>query len=154
MGDFGNAAELWDGAQPGTGTEDMKSVSYLRVVESTPPPRQPKGYVYFIQLGDSGPIKIGHAKNPIKRLKALQIGSHKQLRLLAVTPGDAATEKELHREFQVLRIGGEWFQAERPLLAKIRDLIGRRKLPRRSAQTVMEEDASWGRPKKSRLKLR
>lgn len=133
----------------------MKSVPYLRLVDPKEAPHKPEGYVYFIQLDNAGPIKIGRAKNPIKRLKGLQTAAHKQLRLLAVIPGNSTTEKELHREFRDLRIGGEWFRAESILLAKIRELLGRKKLPAwRSAQMVMEEDASWGRPKTKRLKLR
>ena len=33
--------------------------------------------IYFIQVENDGPIKIGYAKKPEQRLKTLQIGNHR-----------------------------------------------------------------------------
>lgn len=65
--------------------------------------------VYFIQAGDGGEIKIGTAQNPWARLKELQTGNGKQLRLLAVVPGGPREEGELHDRFRAHGIRGEWF---------------------------------------------
>lgn len=46
------------------------------------------GFIYFIQMGDIGPIKIGYAKKPDKRFKHLQWSSPYELKLLYVTPAN------------------------------------------------------------------
>ena len=45
--------------------------------------------IFFIQAGHDGPIKIGKAVDPEKRLQTLQTGTHEMLRLLAVIPAIA-----------------------------------------------------------------
>jgi hypothetical protein len=62
----------------------------------------------------TGKIKIGKAKNPLKRLHDLQVGNGDKLSLLVVIAGDE--EAELHARFKRLRTIGEWFRPERPLL--------------------------------------
>ena len=54
--------------------------------------------IYFIQAGD-GPIKIGRALQPLRRLGNLQVGNHEILRLLAVDPagGEEAEIRETGR---------------------------------------------------------
>ena len=66
-------------------------------------------FIYFIQMGYVGPIKIGLAKDPEKRVTALQVSSPYALRLIYATPGGANTEREIHREYNRYRIRGEWF---------------------------------------------
>jgi hypothetical protein len=66
------------------------------------------GFVYFIG-GGVGCIKIGWAKNPAKRLKALQTGSPIPLYLLAVVAGPCALEREYHQRFKAHWSHGEWF---------------------------------------------
>lgn len=63
---------------------------------------------YFIQCGADGPVKIGFAKDPRRRMHNLQIGSVERLRLVGVALDDEAS---LHRRFSHLRISGEWFDA-------------------------------------------
>lgn len=75
--------------------------------------------LYFIQAGDDGPIKIGHASSPRERIWDLQSGNHLQLRLLLELPGTVAAERAAHEAFSGLRIRGEWFRADRQLLAFI-----------------------------------
>ena len=48
--------------------------------------------IYFIQVENNGPIKIGTAINPEQRLKDLQIGNHKKLNLIEVIPGKSGLE--------------------------------------------------------------
>jgi len=77
------------------------------------------GWVYFIQHGTNGPVKIGTTTgNPHARLRALQTGAPEPLRLLCAIDGDAALERELHERFKALRLraDGEWFKADPELL--------------------------------------
>src|SRR5205823_4980342 len=53
-------------------------------------------FVYFIQSGEHGPIKIGLSIDPIQRAPQLQTGNPDKLLLRHVIPGDAAIEKKLH----------------------------------------------------------
>ena len=72
--------------------------------------------VYFIQSGDSGPIKIGVAVNPEGRRANLQIGSAETLFIRRVIDGDARVERYLHEKFTHLRLSGEWFTPASDLL--------------------------------------
>lgn len=92
-------------------------------------------FVYFIGEPDEGPIKIGRAQHPIKRLRELQTGNPRRLRIERLIYGDAEIERILHRCWQPFAISGnprgsefnpqyrletEWFRAdarERILLA-------------------------------------
>lgn len=78
-------------------------------------------YVYFIQQGKDGPIKIGVASNPIDRMVNLQMGSGYELALLGVTEESAGLEKMLHRQFSHLRLHYEWFSPDGELLDYITD---------------------------------
>lgn len=71
--------------------------------------------VYLIRAGD-GPIKIGVAIDPQKRLSEIQVGNPLKLELLASVPGDQNTERLLHRKFSAHRMSGEWFSPEPELL--------------------------------------
>jgi hypothetical protein len=66
-------------------------------------------FVYFIQEGPHGPVKIGKANHPLKRMSDLQTGNPEQLHLRHVVPGDRLLEKQLHHRFREARIRGEWF---------------------------------------------
>lgn len=72
--------------------------------------------VYFIQADIGGLIKIGRAKFPSIRIKALQAGSPVPLRILAVTGGGYGAELHLHRKFDDIRAHGEWFYPKDSLL--------------------------------------
>lgn len=64
--------------------------------------------VYFISNGAY--VKIGVARNPKKRLKALQTGNPHKLELMRVIKGGYAEEAALHGHFAHLRVEGEWFE--------------------------------------------
>jgi hypothetical protein len=78
----------------------------------------PQFFVYFIQAENSdGFIKIGFAKNPIKRLLLFQTGNPYKLKLLGVISGVTEHyELELHVRFQRFRVRGEWFRPDSELL--------------------------------------
>ena len=74
----------------------------------TPPP--PNRGVYFIQAETGGPIKIGVARDVLRRLDALQIGNPLTLRIIGViTDVDLYDERDMHNRFAHLRLRGEWF---------------------------------------------
>lgn len=72
-------------------------------------------FVYVIQDGFDGHVKIGWATNPFDRIRQLQTGNSRALRLLyceELTDKRAAArcEKSIHREFDGHRVRGEWFR--------------------------------------------
>lgn len=87
--------------------------------------RRPEpGYVYFIG-GDCDCVKIGFAKDPVKRLKQLRIGSPTPLFLLAMTAGEPHHEKEYHRKFRHDWSHGEWFRKTPKLMGLIEGFVRR-----------------------------
>lgn len=82
--------------------------------------------IYFIQMGLSGPIKIGFTggETPQERLCGLQTGCPWPLRLMGTTKGEPADETRLHQTFKHLRTYGEWFLPARDLLDFILPIVG------------------------------
>lgn len=77
------------------------------------------GVVYFVQMGDDGPVKIGYTqRDKLKaRLSVLQTGSPYPLRLRRLVTATRDTERAAHRFFADLRMRGEWFWPDPDLLA-------------------------------------
>lgn len=74
-----------------------------------------KEFIYFILNSDSNAVKIGRAKNVLKRKNTLQVANPIELILLKtieVSSGKEAKEKEeaLHSQFAHSRVLGEWFR--------------------------------------------
>lgn len=72
-------------------------------------------FVYFIQSGFMGPIKIGVAVNVKRRMESLQAGNPVELKLIAKIPCPSvanayALENKLHKRFHKKHIRGEWFK--------------------------------------------
>lgn len=78
-----------------------------------------QGFIYAIQSGDCGPVKIGYTLNPYQRLSQLQTGSPDKLRILPVRGGTPDDEQKIHAELKHLRIGGEWFRPTRETIAAV-----------------------------------
>lgn len=81
-------------------------------------------FVYVMQAGESGPVKIGVARNPLSRLRELQTGCFARLRLIAMEDlsdrSDAlALESALHKRFRPYRLHGEWFRCEGDVLESL-----------------------------------
>ena len=74
-------------------------------------PEKPKrGWVYFIQDGKDGPIKIGYSKDPQGRMHGIMTGNQSgELKTLFVVRGTYGTEKKFHARFAKLRKVREWF---------------------------------------------
>jgi len=65
--------------------------------------------VYFIGAGETGPIKIGIARDPQARLSTFQTGHFERLTILALTTGGRELESAYHKRFAEHRKTGEWF---------------------------------------------
>lgn len=78
--------------------------------------------IYFIQAGSHGPIKIGLARNPHRRLRKLQVGCPWRLYLIGYILGGWEKEKSLHEKFAHLKKRGEWFNPGLELLAFIKSV--------------------------------
>ncbi len=75
--------------------------------------------VYFVQEGDSGPIKIGFTLSTlVKRLTQIQNGNPRMLHIRGVMDGGRDLEARIHAAFAHLVIQGtkEWFRPEPDLL--------------------------------------
>jgi hypothetical protein len=74
--------------------------------------RHRQGYVYFILGEKTNRVKIGHAADPWKRIKDLQVGSPDTLSMLLVTSYAVdvlAAESYFHKRFAQNHFHGEWF---------------------------------------------
>ena len=81
--------------------------------------------IYFIQIGNDGPIKIGRTRDVGKRIRSLQTGHHRELKVVHVESppkGESLrAERQFHSTFKDLRIRGEWFRPGPAIL----DYIGK-----------------------------
>lgn len=78
--------------------------------------------VYFIQVENNGPIKIGVAVNPAKRFKTIQGCNHEKLVMIGTIPGAHSLETKIHRDLRKYNIHGEWFKPEKKVLQYIQQL--------------------------------
>jgi hypothetical protein len=96
--------------------------------------RRSRQLIYFIATESDSAVKIGYTStNPISRLAALQTGHHEKLRLIAVTEGDEAYERQLHSIFEDDRLEGEWFRPSEYLQATIKILGDAPSKPKKAA---------------------
>ena len=72
--------------------------------------------IYFIQPEFGGPIKIGLAKNPKRRLVVIQVNHYERLVLRCVMDGDRDAERDLHKRFAHCWRIGEWFEPSDDLM--------------------------------------
>lgn len=96
-----------------------------RQVSKRAPEVRTDTFIYFIQAGDNGPIKIGRSDFAGARLETMQIGNHEELRLLCCFRDTHLLETRLHRRFSATRIRGEWFKPTPDLLRLIQALAKR-----------------------------
>lgn len=66
-------------------------------------------WVYFVQRGDGGPIKIGFSCIPSVRISQLQVGCAEKLIVLACVRGNVKLEGALHDKLADHALRGEWF---------------------------------------------
>ncbi len=105
-------------------------------------------FVYFVQLGEDGPVKIGSAVDIAKRMDQLQNGNAAPLYLRAVAPGGHAAERDFHKQFARDRLRGEWFQPS-PALLEAMDAVPKTEAAavpvrkRRDRMAHVEAEAIW-----------
>lgn len=77
-----------------------------------PPKKRPprEGYIYFVQAGRSGPVKIGWSTAPHGRLEFFQTGHYEKLRIVRLIEGTITDERRLHKRFAAYHILNEWFE--------------------------------------------
>ncbi len=74
--------------------------------------------LYFIRSGKEGPVKIGIAIDPLKRLEECQIGNSEKLLLIGskeIEGNAKIVEDEIKRMFGHLHIRGEWFKPDQEM---------------------------------------
>lgn len=76
-------------------------------------------WIYCIQAGERGPVKIGLARNPLERLATLQQGNPEPLRGVWVWQGLPEEERFMHDVCAEWRIRGEWFQPTEEVRAAV-----------------------------------
>lgn len=76
------------------------------------------GVVYLVQAGPrGGPVKIGYSRTPLKRIRKMQTGNPRRLRLLAVIDGPRSLERRIQETFKLDRVNGEWFRPSADMFA-------------------------------------
>jgi hypothetical protein len=68
------------------------------------------GWIYFVQCGNAGSIKIGWARDPERRIAQLQTAQPSPLKMIGVLPGTQKAEREVQAMFAHGRMRGEWFK--------------------------------------------
>lgn len=75
-----------------------------------------KAGVYIIS-GEAGRVKIGVTKNLQSRMRAIQTSTSARVELLRfIDNAQRKTERWMHREFDKLRLQGEWFRFDEKML--------------------------------------
>lgn len=75
-------------------------------------------WIYFVQVGAAGPVKIGCTRDVTKRISSLQTGHPERLVLLGCFEGTTRDERELHERFHAHRLTGEWFRPAPEILSQ------------------------------------
>jgi hypothetical protein len=71
--------------------------------------------VYFVLSPSLARIKIGCSRSSPDRIEDFRTGSPDRLVLLGHTPGGHDLERRVHKQFDDLRIHGEWFNLDKNL---------------------------------------
>ncbi|MHA1277144.1 MAG: GIY-YIG nuclease family protein [Candidatus Helarchaeota archaeon] len=89
-------------------------------------------YTYFISDGTA--IKIGKSEDPLARLRGIQTGNPRELKLLGVSK--KLTETEFHEKFKKELIRGEWYNQTPEILLFCEEYKDRIRIPK----TIILED--------------
>ena len=68
-------------------------------------------WLYLMQIGDEGPVKIGVTHDVEARRKTLSTASPYPINVRFIGVGLAHRERMLHARFDHLRMNGEWFRS-------------------------------------------
>jgi hypothetical protein len=92
--------------------------SLRQAAEATRLAAEARSIIYYLHRPADGLIKIGTSTAHKTRFSDLR-REHGQLRLLLAYPGGRRDEADLHVRFAALRVEGEWFRPELPLLKAV-----------------------------------
>jgi len=94
--------------------------------------------IYFIGSVESGTVKIGKSSNPEKRVAELQTGNSNRLVLYGVIHDvNEYCENRLHKQFEDIRLEGEWFKLTDEL---IQFIVSKTDKPSHNTKTRTESD--------------
>ncbi len=98
--------------------------------------------IYFVQIVDDGPIKIGYSRKPLRRVRNLQASNPYTLFVVGLLIGNRDIEASLHQRFAEYWIGGDWFRAGARLLKYIDSLnFGRHEIGRTGRRLIY--NSAW-----------
>lgn len=80
--------------------------------------------IYFLLTENAKFVKIGYAKDPQGRVKAVQTSCPYKLFLLGMIEGTEQEERHLHCKFNSYRSYGEWFHYESEIADYLKDALG------------------------------
>ena len=100
--------EFWAAMREAVGEQMESEAPAYRPTATTPK----ASLVYYLRFGDR--VKIGYTTNLPARLRTLP---HDEV--LATEPGSIQDERARHAAFADLRVTGEWFRFEEPLVSHI-----------------------------------
>lgn len=87
-------------------------------------------FVYVVQAGKNGPIKVGSATDVRSRLSGLQSGHYEDLCLVATLPDPHGTfELAIHRHLADAHLRGEWFHSDHPTTKDLIRALMEERLP-------------------------
>lgn len=85
--------------------------------------RLPKNMnVYFFQIENNGPIKVGISQDPDERLKQIQTANPYKINFLFSFISDYAIENYIKENFKDTLLRGEWYKPSKKLLTLIKNL--------------------------------
>lgn len=73
-------------------------------------------YVYFVQAGTDGPVRIGTSTRVAHDLNMIQAELPFQLQVLRITRGDRSLEGRLHKALSEYCLRGDWYEPSGPLM--------------------------------------
>ena len=82
-----------------------------------------KGFIYFIQAVNGGPVKIGFSICPEKRISELQTANPYKLELIGKITGNINAEKKLQKHLIHAKTYGEWFEPDEIVIDAIKQCI-------------------------------
>ena len=87
----------------------------------------PSGFVYAIHAVGSNYVKLGRSKEPLGRVRELQVGNPQRLNLLKMWWCEGVfcheMERYLHNYFKEQNTSGEWFDMETSDADKIAEIL-------------------------------
>lgn len=78
--------------------------------------------VYFFQLENAGPIKVGVSEKPLERLKQIQSANPYKVNCLFFFNTKYPVESYIRNKFKDSNLEGEWYKPSRKLLCLINKL--------------------------------